>query len=217
MPQPGRGDPRPAHHHHPTSGPAPTGRPPLPGQPSTTRARRRRGRGAPRPTRDPGACMRGAPARGPARRAAGCGRRESVDERAGSRLGRPPWGACPCVRRGLCGRPHARRLPCAETGATSHPTVASKPPSPAARPRCTCRPTGSRAAPGSPEEAAPRVPATSAESEAAAAPGRALASRCAKSARPRPGLRSRRPAPRALRPAQRHAPSLPRPTPRPTT
>jgi len=97
----------------------------------------------------------------------------------------------------------ARRLPCAEIGATSHPPAASARPSPAARPRCTCRPRGSRAAPGSPEEAAaPRVRATSAE--AAAAPGRALASRCAESARPRPGLRSRRP---ALIPApRRHAP-----------
>lgn len=103
-------------------------------------------------------------------------------------------------RPGPCGSPRARRLPCGMIGANSHPPAAAAPPWPATRPRCTCRPPGSPAAPGSGDYAAPRVPATSAE----AAPRRALTSCCAESARPRPDLRSRRPAP-----PPRLPPSLP--------
>lgn len=143
------------------------------------------------------ACVRDAPALLPEGRVAAVGHRERHSAR-----GRGPAAGTERGERrpGPCGSPRARRLPCGMIGANSHPPAAAAPPWPATRPRCTCRPPGSPAAPGSGDYAAPRVPATSAE----AAPRRALTSCCAESARPQPDLRSRRPAP-----PPRLPPSLP--------
>lgn len=143
-----------------------------------------------RDTRPGGVCAGRARAR-PRKEGRRCG--PPNENSTAYRQGRGPAAGTELGQRrpGLCRSPRARRLPCGEIGANSHPPAAAVPPWPATRPRCTCRPPGSLAAPGSGDYAAPRVPATSAE----AAPRRALTSCCAESARPRPGLRSRRPAP----------------------
>lgn len=132
-------------------------------------------------TRAPGACVRGRARAAPRREGRCCGPpSESVGTRGRGPAARTERGQ---RRPGPCGSPRARRLPCGMIGANSHPPAAAAPPWPATRPRCTCRPPGSPAAPGSGDYAAPRVPATSAE----AAPRRALTSCCAESARPPTG------------------------------